>query len=39
MLAVIGPERHATVTPSREGEEMTVACSARLCIRVIALSS
>jgi hypothetical protein len=38
MLAVIGPERHATVTPSRESEGVTVACWVRLRVGAIAES-
>src|SRR4051812_42571291 len=37
MLAVIGPERHATITPSREGEGVMVACSVRLCVADVTL--
>jgi hypothetical protein len=37
MLTGNGPERHAAVTPSQEGDGVTAACSVCLCYQSIAL--
>jgi hypothetical protein len=39
MLTGIAPEREPAVTPSREIEGVTAACSVQLCYRAIALSN
>jgi hypothetical protein len=39
MLTGIAPEREPAVTPSRESEEVTAACSVQLCYWAIALSN